>query len=351
MKITEPTTLMTGLSARLNSTGFVAVDLGYQADPVAFTPEVLVAERKKYNLKPWMWDQEYERDFQASSGRPVFLPEWLAWQEQFVSEPAVKLAYRLTSDGGCELYENEDGGIWVYVWPYSQPPEKPSHIESILRGFACGMDIGEGVGRSDSTIVGLTSDNREQAWEFASNRITPTDIGKVAAAAALWYNQALINCVRKMHGLTTIREIVDHQGYYRLWRDTIKATPAERRTDRLGWAGGETSSEILFGPFRKALAERQIIIRSPRLLAQLKQYVFDERGRMTHVSLANEPIELRERHGDLVVAAALAWRAVCDLPKFAAQVPVDEAPYQSVNWRRERWQKAQAAKGDDRRWQ
>ena len=350
MRITEATTIIPGISARLNKTGWVAVDLGYSSDPIAFTPEVIKSEKAK--LPSWMWQKEYERNFHAQAGKPVFRPEKLQWQEQFLCEPL----FRLTWDSETKQLKRTEpgmpGNVQVWIHPDSQPQNKPKHMETVVRSFAMGIDVGEGVGQTDSAIVGIVGDTREQAFEFKSKRISPTELGQLAAALGRMFNVALILCVRKMHGLTTIREIVDEQGYTMLWHEHVTDRLIEVPTDRLGWRGAEASDENLFGPYRKAIDEHQIKIHSQEWKFQLTQYIFDDMGRIVHQTKADQSIQVRQRHGDVAVAGGLAWRAACDLPLFVAEVPADDAPYRSLNWRNQeiaKRAKNEAGK-EDKRW-
>ena len=63
--------------------------------------------------------------------------------------------------------------------------------------------------------------------------------------------------------------------------------------------------------------------------------LYDDLGRVCHQSLASMPVEVRQRHGDRVIALALAWRAVLDLPLWRDAVVADRAPEGSLNWRRQ----------------
>ena len=57
-------------------------------------------------------------------------------------------------------------------------------------------------------------------------------------------------------------------------------------------------------------------------------------------------MEVRERHGDLVVACALAYRACLDMPKYRKQYDARIKPY-SFEWRAQQARQAQEAGGWD----
>lgn len=392
--ITEPRKLMDGLTARPTNRGIVVANLHYTADPEAMTPEVIARERRRLGCienadgtwkDSWRWRKEMELDWQAQAGKAVFDGASLDHQAQFIRDPAYTMDWNfqpldmtqdqfiaetpegMAWDGGALIPAVRDPkdrlvlsqGFWrlprakrervldaflvrqpagrVKVWlgPRSQPEAMPEHTEGVVRACGIGMDVSEGVAASDSTIVVMFADNREQAAEFADNEIHPAELGRMGAAVARYFNNALVCCVRKMHGLTTIRTMHDECGYGYIWRDTDPAKTTEVATKNLGWRGGEASSPYLFGKWLDAMEKREPILHSVTCLDQHRQYIYDENGRITHQALAAMPPGVRDRHGDLVVGSALAYRACLDLPKFRRLKPVDDAPYGSLNWRRQ----------------
>jgi hypothetical protein len=118
---------------------------------------------------------------------------------------------------------------------------------------------------------------------------------------------------------------------------------AETPVNRLGWGGGESSDEALFGKYIDAIQNDQVILRSAHCLHEHGQYIYDELGRICIIKLKDAPRELRQRHGDTVVAAALALRACSDQPVIA-QATQREPPAGSYEYRRR--QEAARAKRD-----
>jgi len=391
LTITRPRTLMPGLTVLPTHRDIVVVNLHYTADPIAFTPEILVRERRRLGCvqnpdgtwkDSWRWRKEMELDWTAQKGQAVFEGSWLDHQRQFLRDPAYRMDWGLEPVGMTErqfceelpegfaytggerkihrdtedrvvlsrlffqlgedkrrkalerwLVRRAEGRLAVYAPPDAQPPDLPTHVEHVTRAVGLGMDVSEGVEASDSTIVGYFADRLEQCCELADNRIKPANLGRFAAAVARYYNDALICCVRKMHGITAIRSIWDDAGYGRMWHSIDTSKQYVVRRDQLGWAGGEATSPYLFGKWMDALQHHRPIIRSLTLLQQHQQYIYDEAGRITHQRLVSLPPAVRERHGDLVVGSALAFRACVDLPKFRKVVEVDPAPPGSLAWR------------------
>jgi hypothetical protein len=348
VKITEPTILMPGLTARPTSRGFVSVDLGLEADPIAFTPDVIEQEKLRLGSRKdpdgtwklsWKYRKEYLRDFEAQSGKPVFENEWLDAQQAGLMNPL----YCMDLDESGKLVERAGGRLKVFVPPDAQPDDLPAGCSGVIRACGMGMDVSEGVSASDSTIQVFFADTWEQAAEFACNTISPVDLGRFAAEVGRYYNNALICCVRPMHGITTIRTILDECGYPYLWQNKIPTRFSERTAAEIGWTKGESSSPLLFGKWVDAVQYAKCKLHSVTTLDQHRQYIYDDNGRITHQALVHLPPEVRNRHGDLVVGAALAIRACIDQPQYARVIPPPEPPVHSVEWFR-RQDQAQRAR-------
>ena len=99
MKIAEATVICTGISARPTPTGFVAVALEPEADPVAMTQAVLAAEEEA--LPGWRFRKEYRLDF-----LPKLKIEVVVMDEDV--SPAVNAIVR-----GARTGEMGDGKIFI----------------------------------------------------------------------------------------------------------------------------------------------------------------------------------------------------------------------------------------------
>lgn len=307
MKITAPATLIPGLDVRKNKTGFVAVRLHYSADPEGWPPDAVEAKRNE--LPGWMFRKEFDIEFGAQSGQPVFEQEWTDAQLQHIRNPLFRMdiednglvntpagRLRVYGDTGVHLLNDDDGR---------------------QRRFAIGVDVSEGVASSESALVVLDCDNTDgprQAAEMGDPSITPADLGRFVAATAKHFNDALVCCVRKMHGVTALRAMID-AGCSHLWHHRIADRLVEQQAEALGWAKGE-ATESLMGPLIDAMHHERIRLRSDELLRQLGEYIYDVSGRITHQRLADLNEQLRQRHGDRAIALALAVKAAKDVGRF-----------------------------------
>ena len=396
-----------GLLARRNFNQFVAIDLGMGADPDVFTKDLIRSEQLRLGgrLLPdgsfrngWRFRKEYLRDATAAAGQPVFEQEWLDWQTPHLRDPLYRMDldlspaglslpqarlglpegfrlptpsepyavaisrdvdglvvlgtafWTLTAEARRQelrkwLVKKAEGRIAVWIDPTSRPVGLPSSMESGIRVFAAGADVGEGVQQSETTCIVLTGDTKEQAAEFGSNRITPGDFGVLMAAICRFYNDALAVPVRKLHGITVIRAMLEECGYGRIWHERNSSRTIEKRAEALGWMKGETSDDLLFGRWITAIKEHRVTLHSATLWQQHSQYIYDVQGRICHQALAGVSVEERKRHGDRCVGGALAWLGVLDLPLWRDEKPKDVSPMGSLNYRREqRGQSTQAQK-------
>ena len=347
--IGERRVVMEGMTVRGNGNEFIAVDLGYQASPL-ITEELIASARR--NSPGWRFAQEYERNWDAQTGAPVFDDPWIAEQEENACNPIALYDLHDVMLNGIPqrdslghkkamLVPHPRGRLKVYV----MPDTLAGHTLT-LRHYGIGMDVGAGVEKSDSTIVVMSSHSREQAASLACNTIEPSELGRFAACVGKWYNDALICCVLKMHGLTALRAIAD-VGYPMIWRSrSSKRGMIEAKTKNMGWPYGEVC-DLLLGRWRDALATKGLVtLHDLQTIQQHRQYVYDEHARPCHQRLRSEPLDVRAAHGDLVIGTALAYRAVIDLPQYLNVVP-DRAPAgspagRSEKRRREARRKAEA---------
>jgi len=353
----ESRVIMPGLTVHGNRNGFVAVDLGMEADPQTFTPELI--ESEKAGMPGWRWKQEMLRDWDAQTGQPVFEEEWIDRQRARAREPVEYMdIHRLSKNGvvqrdslGHVKYvlvpkSRRRGRLKVYIRPETRPAGLPEHVTEFSREAGIGIDVGEGVEKSDSTIQVFFNDTREQAACLACNTIRPGMLGRFAVEVGRFFNNALICCVRKMHGITTIRAMAD-RGYPMIWRDTDPKTVVEKRTANLGWKRGEITDDLLIGRWIDAMEADLVKLYDIETINQHRAYIYDELGRPCHQRLKSQPVAVREKHGDLVIAGALAWRACLDLPKFKIRTPM-APPHNSPADRRKRYEARRNKTGE--RW-
>ena len=345
MKVDAPVIFRDDMTARPTRAGYCAVWVGPGADPERFTPAVVAAERAA--MPGWRWQKEYRGEFDAQTGQSVFPAEALDWQRAQCRNPVATYGYSLVKRDGrlvAEFTPHENGPLRVWMMPDSQPDILPRGKASVKRAFAIGADVAEGVGKSDSAAVVLCRDSREQAAEFADPWCEPANFGRVLAGLGRWFNTAIVCPVRPMHGITVIRTMLDEQGYSNLWRTRTLTQTTPTTASDFGWSKGEISSAPLFDPWVDDVIHQRVTVRSLALVEQMHRYFYDETGRVTWAAVAHLPPEQRWKHGDIVVAAALANRALADAPLYAKVESEPPPPSKSFARRRQDFESAKKAR-------
>jgi hypothetical protein len=323
MELLEATQLIPGMTAKPLSTGLVLLSVHYSADPIGWTQDRIDTVRRRLGgIGSWRVKKEMEMDANAQSGENVFDPGWLDLQQaKHLRAPLMRMD--VSTEG--KVYEKSDGRLRIWIPPDRLPADLPHGANSARLTFGMGMDVGAGTNQSDSTIVGFAVQGMEQAFEFNSAGVAPAYLGRMAVAIARYYNDALICCVQKLHGITTIRSMLD-LGYTNLWRNVQHDRMVETANGgRIGWVKGESNDALLMDNVGDALqgsagldvmSAHGVVVHSVQLLEQLRQYVYDESGRAVLSKNKILNTAARKQHGDLVVGTALGIRACMDQPPY-----------------------------------
>jgi hypothetical protein len=114
-------------------------------------------------------------------------------------------------------------------------------------------------------------------------------------------------------------------------------------TDAMGWGSTASTKRALLEDFRKAFGY-EYTERSAALLEECQHYRYAADGTGVEHAQAvetDDPMEAGQNHGDLIIAAALAWKLVKEgrrLVKPGADEPL-VIPVGSLAWYREQEEK------------
>lgn len=195
------------------------------------------------------------------------------------------------------------------------------------QAWCFGIDLGAGVGASNSVISAADADTGRKLAEYATPGVTPERMAFAAAAAGIWFGgrqrQALIQFEANGPGEVFAREILRLR-YPRLCSggrvpgDITTTAPSE-----YGWRSSAQAKETLLAEYRGALASDKFINPSEAALTECLTYTYDRAGRLVSLGGREDEIdEARAPHGDRVVADALAWDAMRMVPMQPAE-PVE----------------------------
>jgi hypothetical protein len=216
----------------------------------------------------------------------------------------------------------DPAGPWRFWqgWEGTRPNQEARYV--------MGVDLGYGVGASNTIFSVANADTREKVGEFASAAVTPEEAACLAALSGLWLGGrgrcALICPESNGPGEVFIKHL-RRLRYPCIYQEKPVPSDADGNwPQRYGWRSGATAKEILLGDYRAALTSGRFTNPSSRALDECLTYRVDPKGRVvSQYDWAGDTGEAaRVPHGDRVVADALCWLACQD----AARVPLPQPP-------------------------
>ncbi len=239
-----------------------------------------------------------------------------------------------------EIYKEEDSG-WVVDFgaPGHAVSWVPFEDGSPPRSeYSLGVDVAAGTGGSFSNYsAAFIIDKRtgEQVFEWRSNRINPTEL----ASLLVWLGKVFFNAYLVIEsngpiGQLCVQEVV-RLGYRNLYYRNKQKKSYTAKTEEPGYWNSD-GGETLLGTLERALRTGQVRINSKVCLREMGQYFF-KNGKLIHASVASSEDEADKgkAHGDMAIAAGVAWHGVEDWPaKRDDEVgPGDEPPMDTFAWR------------------
>ena len=213
------------------------------------------------------------------------------------------------------------------------------------KNYSMGIDISEGQGASNSTIVIRCIETGEEVAEWADANTPPHEFARVACAVALWVGGAsngnrplMIWEANGNPGWHFGREVVKTYGYPRFFVDKAEGTTTEKKSIRYGWHSSPEKKATMLGAYRRALAHGGTINHSEEGLNEMLYYISFPDGGLGPAVLLEETASARKTHGDRVIASGLALWGAGDMPKTREEKPT--APHRSIGGRMAAYKKA-----------
>ncbi len=200
--------------------------------------------------------------------------------------------------GGWSLWldlEPDSAGRW-------RPPQR--------RTYVIGADIGTGDGASNSVLSVYCLELRAKVAEFASAEYSPDRLALVAAVAGLWFGGhggvAMMNFEANGPG-GAFRNRLVALGYPRIYLRRVIDTKTEQKTTKLGWWSNPQTKETLLFQYSAALATDRFKNPCLEALDEARGYGYFEDGSIGPLEREADPVGARARHGDRVIADAVAY--------------------------------------------
>jgi hypothetical protein len=198
-------------------------------------------------------------------------------------------------------FRPDPGGV-LRIW--ERP--NPLHIHCM------GVDLGYGVGSSNTVFSVGNRHTRTKVAEYAWPGVTPEEAAMLAAALAIWYSgptgPAYICAERNGPGEVFFKRMHEIE-FGGLWYERRPASAVMHNdlTMRYGWNSSKESKEALLGEYRSALTGGKFYNPSAVALDECLTYQYDDQFRITspfdRTKARDDPA--RVKHGDRVIADAL----------------------------------------------
>jgi hypothetical protein len=189
---------------------------------------------------------------------------------------------------------------------------RPDQDES----YAFGVDVGGGLGRSNSAISVVRRSDGLKVGEFASPEYEPFDLARIIVGAALWFGgrtNPVVCWEKNGPGESLGLHLHDRLRYWPLWLREPVNDIASVPGSKLGWHSTSATKPVLLNDYAGALSRGDFVNRSVRAIEEAKGFVYARGGRITHKLRADLESGASDAHGDVTIADALAWLAVKDL--------------------------------------
>ena len=237
--------------AEIGGNSFVPIKLPWMVHPER---DQIWRDRQNNDLGIRMAAQECDCDF-STSGDTVFEPENIQWFEANIIEPIEKRGI--------------DGNLWIY--------EQPDYNKNYL----VVADVARGDGKDYSACHIFDIETAAQVAEYRG-QIGTRDFGHMLVGIAAEYNDALLSIENANVGWDTVQTAID-RGYRNLYysprQEALTSDQWARRNNNdnnlvAGFTTSVKTRPLMIEKFREYAHERMCIIRSKRLVEEMKVFIW-----------------------------------------------------------------------------
>jgi hypothetical protein len=204
------------------------------------------------------------------------------------------------------------------------------------RQYVAGVDVGQGVGRSDSVVSVWDAETMEKVGRWSSNTLMPSDFADGLFLWGAWIGGKggvpLLVIESNGPGTAVIMRL-RKLGYTRMYRHVDMDSARPKVSDEYGWHSTRTSKREVLETYRGYLARHEAKNPDREALEQARAYTAYEEGGVGPIILAGMTQEQRDQHGDMVIADMLGVLGCLRIPFLPA--PKVEAPFNSIEWRKQ----------------
>ena len=165
---------------------------------------------------------------------------------------------------GHKFIDHPDGELWIWEEPIKEGFTRPEQ-------YVMGVDIGEGRQRDDS-VIQITRPPYTQVAEWIDNTIDPLALVPIEKALAIRYNNALVANETNSVGMLTNDELSKTYWEIYQWEYFDVIIGKNQLSRKAGWYTNEQTKEMLITLTSFLMLNRQLVIRSKRLVSQMNAF-------------------------------------------------------------------------------
>jgi len=216
--------------------------------------------------------------------------------------------------------------------------------------YVFGVDIGKGMGASNSIISVGCVQTRKKVAEWASANFAPHDFAYIVAASAIWFGGVqrgqrplVIHEANGDPGIFFGRTLIRDLHYPRCYLDRSTADKiVEGKPTHYGWHSSTDKKAELLGDYRRALAHATFVNPSEMSIREAESYVYLPAGVIGPACLREESASARKTHGDRVIGDALCNKGLgASKIRRVATAVTQQCPQNSIGGRFHEWQTRQ----------
>lgn len=233
------------------------------------------------------------------------------------------------------------GDDWLRLWCELEQDRHGAWRPNQLRTYAIGIDIGHGVGASNSTMSVVEVETGAKVAEAASSKYSPDEWARLCAMTGYWFG-GVRRCaflIWEKNGpggqMWRVLQRVRYPWFYR----QIDETKLTRHiTDQPGWHSSPNTKRMLLTDLAAAMRRDLFRNCSARALDEAAQFVFYDNRDVGVGEREDDSTGAREAHGDITIADALAYYGSTQCARCSP--PEREAPAGSPADQMRKWKAA-----------
>ncbi len=292
------------------ATDNVHLDRSYVEQTLAGLPPLL---KRRYLDGEWLY----------VSGRSFFDAESLLWHQERLERPL--LVGRTEGDPGdprdrLRVVRDSGGPLWVWAAPVRESEDEETGRVSPAHRYVVSVDVSSGTSNDYSAIEVFDIDAFEQVAELQAMMDTDLLALEAFRLACIYNGAVLAPEITGGWGATVDSEIKRLLPRY---KGAISSKPrsytrkiwdrlSRQWTDRTGWDTTTAMRAKMLDTLERVIREREVVIRSDRLLAELGAFVWSTPKMITSSPKAEAQPGMND---DLVVAMAIAVTVALERPR------------------------------------